>query len=63
MPVLVSQVSNDWHQKREDDLAISFEDGEEVVILEEAHGTVGHLQVWPTDALYDPFEQFVYQWL
>jgi hypothetical protein len=61
--MLVSQVGNDRDEKGENDLAVGFEDGEEVVILEEAHGTVGHLQVRPTYALYYPFEQFVYQGL
>lgn len=61
--MFVSEVGDDRNKKREDNLTVGFEDGEEVVIFEEAHGSVGYLQVGATDTFDDPFEQFVDQGL
>ena len=43
MPVSVSHVADDGYQQRESVALIGFEDVEEIVVLEEAHGTVRYL--------------------
>jgi len=57
VPVLVGQLGDHWHQHREGLVLVGLENVEEVVVLEEAHGSVRHLQVYPADALDDPLEK------
>ena len=58
MPMVLSKVHDDGHQHGEGLLLVGLEDVKEVIILEEAHGSVGHLQVDSTNALHNPLEQF-----
>ena len=55
--VLRGEVNDDGHEHRERLLLVGLEDVEEVIILEEAHGSIGNLQMDTTNALYDPLEQ------
>lgn len=57
MPVVLSQVDDDGHQHWEGLLLVRFEDVQEVVILEEAHGSVSDLQVDTANALHNPLEE------
>ena len=57
MPMVFSEVNDDWNQHWESFLFVVLKDIEEVVILEEAHGTVSNLQVDTTDALNNSFEK------
>ena len=40
-------------------MSVSFKDSQEVVIFEEAHGSVSHLQMRPSDASNESFEKFM----
>lgn len=55
--MVFSQVYNDWNQHWECLLLIGLQNIEEVVILEEAHGSVCNLQMDATNALDDSLEQ------
>jgi len=51
VPMVLSKVDNDGDKHGESLLLVGLEDVQEVVVLEEAHCTVGNLQVDATDAL------------
>jgi len=57
VPVVLSQMHNNGHQHGECFLLVGFENVQEIVILEEAHGSVSNLQMDSSDALHDPLEQ------
>ncbi len=57
MPVVVGQVHDDGHQHGESLVLVGLQDVEEVVILEEAHGSVGNLQMDATNASHDSLEE------
>lgn len=57
VPVILSQINDDGNQHGERLLLICLQDVEEVVVLEEAHSSVGDLQVDTTDALDDSLEE------
>lgn len=57
MPMVLSKVYNDWNKHWECLLFISLEDVEEVVILEEAHSSISHLEMDTSDTLYDSLEE------
>jgi hypothetical protein len=57
VPVVVSQVHDNGDEHGEGFIFVGLQDVEEVVILEEAHGSVGHLQVDSSNASHDPLEQ------
>lgn len=57
VPMVLGQINDDGHQHWESLLLVGFQDVQEVVILEEAHGSIGNLQMDTTNALYDPLEQ------
>lgn len=57
MPVILSQINDDWHKHWEGLFLVGFQDVEEVVIFEEAHGSVSYLQVDTANALYDSLEE------
>ena len=61
--MILSQVNNDWHKHWEGLLLVGLQDVEEVVIFEEAHGSVSDLQVDAANALDDPLEQLRNQML
>ena len=57
MPVILSQINDDWHKHWEGLFLVGLQDVEEVVIFEEAHGSVSDLQVDTANALYDSLEE------
>lgn len=57
MPVSISDLANDRDQQRECEVLVALENGEEIVVFEETHSSVGHLQVRPCNALDEPFEE------
>jgi hypothetical protein len=57
VPVVVSQVNDDWNKHWESLLLVVLEDVQEVVILEEAHSSVSDLQVEASDADSDSLEK------
>lgn len=50
MPVVVCEVYNDGDQHGEGLIFIGLQDVQEVVVLEETHGSIGYLQVDTTNA-------------
>lgn len=59
MPVGFSDRGNDWNQEGESEGLVVFQDREEVIVLEEAHSSIGNLEVWTSDALDESLEEFV----
>ena len=57
MPVSVSDSGDDWDQDREGEVLVRLEDGEEVVVLEEAHRSISHLEMRTRDALDKSLEE------
>lgn len=57
MPVVVGEVHDHRHEHGEGLVLVRFQNVEEVIVLEEAHGPVCHLQMNPADALHYPFEE------
>lgn len=57
MPVIFSQVNNDWHKHWERLLLISLQDIKEIVVFEEAHSSVSDLQMDSADTLDNSFEE------
>lgn len=55
--MVLSEVDDDGNEQGESLLLISLENGQEVIVLEEAHGSVGHLQMGATDASHYPSEE------
>lgn len=58
MPMVFSEVNDDWNQHWESFLFVVLKDIEEVVILEEAHSSIGNLEMDTTNALNDSLEKF-----
>ena len=54
--MVLGQVDDYRHEHGEGFVLVCLQDVKEVVILEEAHGTVSYLQVITTDALNDTFK-------
>ena len=57
MPVRICELIDNWYEHGEGLVLVCLEDIEEVVILEEAHGTISDLQVITTDRLDDSLEE------
>jgi len=57
VPVVLSQVHDHRHEHGESLVLVRLQDVQEVVVLEEAHRAIGHLQVVATDRLHDTLEQ------
>jgi hypothetical protein len=57
MPVGVGYRGNDRNQHGECLVSVCFEDRQEIVVLEEAHGSVGNLQVRSGDRFDQSLEQ------
>jgi hypothetical protein len=49
-------VNDDRNEQWEGIALVGFEDIQEVVILEEAHGSIGYLKMKPRNAFYQAFE-------
>ena len=56
MPMVLGKVHDDWHQHWEGLLLVGLKDVQEVVVLEEAHGSVGHLQLLAANTLDEKLE-------
>ena len=56
--MVFSEVNDDWNQHWESFLFVVLKDIEEVVILEEAHSSIGNLKMDTTNALNDSLEKF-----
>ena len=61
MPVIISQVNDDRHEHRECLVFVRLQDIEEIIVLEEAHGSVGHLQVISSNAFNNTLEKALNQ--
>ena len=59
MPVVLSQVHNDRNEHWESLLLVGLEDVQEVIVLEEAHSSIGNLQVNATNRSHDSSEELV----
>lgn len=59
VPVILGQVNNDWNQDRESLALVMLQDGEEEIVLEEAHSSVRHLQVRTGDGLDQSLEELL----
>jgi hypothetical protein len=57
MPMVLSQINNDWNKHRECLIFVCFEDVKEIIILKEAHCSISNLQVDTSNALYYSFEE------
>ena len=57
MPVVFSEVHDNGHEHGEGLVLVGLQDVQEIVILEETHRTVSHLQMDTTDALHDTLEE------
>ena len=57
VPVILGEVYNDRNKHWESLVFVSLKDVEEVVVLEEAHGAVSHLEVITTNALDNTLEE------
>ena len=57
MPVVLSQVHDDRDEHGERLVFVLFQNVEEVVVLEEAHRAIRHLQVVTADRAHDSFEE------
>ena len=58
MPMVFSEVNDDWNQHWESFLFVVLENVKEIVILEEAHSSIGNLKMDTTNALNDSLEKF-----
>jgi len=47
--MILSEVNDDWYKHGEGLVLVCLQDVKEVVILKEAHGTIGYLQVVATN--------------
>ena len=61
VPMVFSQVNNDWNKHWESLLLVGFEDVQEIVVLEEAHGSISNLQMDTSNALHNSLEELVDQ--
>jgi len=62
VPVCVGNLWNYWHQKRECKGLIALQDGQEVIVLEEAHGSICHLEMGACNAFDESLEEFGDEW-
>ena len=56
--MVFSEVNDDWNKHWESFLFVVLKDIEEVVILEEAHSSIGNLKMDTTNTLNDSLEKF-----
>lgn len=63
MPMSFSQVTNDWYQQWESVRFVCFENVKEIIVFEEAHGSISDLQVETGNALNKSLENFRNVWL
>lgn len=58
MPMVLCQVNDHGDQHWEGLVFVSLQYVQEVIILKETHGSIGYLEMDPTDALHYPLEEF-----
>jgi len=58
MPMVFSEVNDDWNQHRESLLFVVLENIKEVIVLEEAHSSISDLKMDTTNTLNDSLEKF-----
>jgi hypothetical protein len=59
VPVVFGEVNDDWHKHGEGLVLVSLQDIKEIVVLEEAHCSVGNLKVDTANAFDDSLEELV----
>lgn len=59
VPMVFSQVDNDWNQDREGLTLVMLQNTEEEIVLEEAHGSIGNLQVRTGNRLDESLEKLL----
>ena len=57
MPVVFGKLHNHWDQHGESLVLIGFENVQEIVILKEAHSSIGHLKMNSANASDNPLEK------
>jgi len=57
VPMVLCKVHDDWHQHWESLLFIGLQNVQEIIILEEAHGSIGNLEMDTADASDDSLEK------
>lgn len=57
MPVVICEIDNHRNKHGEGLVLIGLKDIEEVIVFEEAHGSVSHLQMDASDAAHYPLEE------
>ena len=55
--MILSEVNDDWYKHGEGLVLVCLQDVKEVVILKEAHGTIGYLQVVATNWFHNTLEE------
>lgn len=63
MPVVFGEMHNHWNQYRECFGFVVLENREEEVVFEEAHRSVGYLEVGTGDGLDQSLEELLDKWL
>ena len=58
VPMVLSEIVDDWHKHWESFVLVGLQDVQEVVVFEEAHGSVGNLQVISSNGLNNSLEKF-----
>jgi|NOAtaT_7_FD_contig_81_1558714_length_1692_multi_3_in_0_out_0_4 hypothetical protein len=53
-----SQCGNDGNEERECEILVCFKNSKEIIVLEEAHSTIGDLEVWASNTLNESFKKF-----
>lgn len=61
--MVFSEVNNHRYKHWESLVLVGLQDGEEVVILEEAHGSIGYLQMGASNAPHNSSEKWSDEWL
>ena len=57
MPMVVSQINDNWDKHRESLVLVGLQNVEEIVIFKEAHCSVSNLQMDTTNTSYNSFEK------
>jgi len=62
VPVSVGNLNDDWYQKRECECFVALKDGQEVIVLEEAHSSICHLEMGACNAFDESLEKLGDEW-
>ena len=58
MPVSVGNLNYDWYQQGECEGFVALKDSQEVIVFEEAHGSVCNLKMGTCNTFDESFEEF-----